>query len=216
MGIFDSILSGISSALSVNPMTAIPFTAAKAGYNYATQPSAQAVADSAMLTQQAYDWDAGYATGRTVAPLAAPAATTPGASYYTVKSGDTLSRIAAKYGTTYQQIMSWNNLKSTVIYPGDRLLIRSAAAESSFLTEQADALDQAYASGRTVLTATPKSGTYGPVGPAAPAGNVPAASGLDALEKYLPWAVGGLLVYKLFIAPKKGGGVRRAAPRRRK
>jgi len=204
MGIFDSITSAFSSAFQSNPMTMVPFTAAKYAYNYATAPSAKAVADSAYLTQEAMQWDQGYVEGRTVAPLVAPAATNyPGASYYTVKAGDTLSKIAAKFGTTYQQVMSWNGLKGTTIYPGDRLIIRSAAAESSFLTEQAAALDTAYAAGRTVLTTSPKSGAYGPVGaPAAPA----AAGGMASLEKYLPWAVGGLIAYKLFFAKKGGKG----------
>jgi LysM repeat protein len=202
MGILDA-LTNPWNALYANPLT-IPFAAAKDIYDYATAPSAKTVAESAALTQQAYEWDQGYTEGRTVAPLVAPAATTPGAGYYVVKSGDTLSRIAAKYGVTYQDIMRWNNLKGTTIYPGDRLLIRSPSSESAFLTQQAAALDSAYAQGKTVITASPTTGKYGPVGAPAPA--APAESGLASLEKYLPWAVGGLLVYKLFIAPKKGRG----------
>lgn len=42
---------------------------------------------------------------------------------YTVRSGDTLSSIAARFGTTYQAIMRANNLSDSLIVPGQRLAI---------------------------------------------------------------------------------------------
>ena len=46
---------------------------------------------------------------------------------YTVKSGDTLSAIAAKYGTTYQKIESDNGISNpNKIYPGQVLKINGA------------------------------------------------------------------------------------------
>jgi LysM repeat protein len=43
---------------------------------------------------------------------------------YVVKSGDTLSSIAAKYGTTYQAIQKENGIKNpNLIYPGQKLKI---------------------------------------------------------------------------------------------
>ena len=46
---------------------------------------------------------------------------------YTVKSGDTLSAIAAKYGTTYQKIASDNGISDpNKIYPGQVLKIKGA------------------------------------------------------------------------------------------
>lgn len=43
---------------------------------------------------------------------------------YTVKRGDTLSSIAAKYGTTYQKIAADNNISNpNLIYPGQKLII---------------------------------------------------------------------------------------------
>ena len=45
--------------------------------------------------------------------------------YYTVKSGDTLSGIAAKYGTTYQKIASLSGISNpNKIYAGQRIRIR--------------------------------------------------------------------------------------------
>ena len=44
---------------------------------------------------------------------------------YTVKSGDTLSAIAKKYGTTYQKIASDNGIANpNKIYPGQKLVIK--------------------------------------------------------------------------------------------
>lgn len=45
--------------------------------------------------------------------------------YYTVKSGDTLSAIASKYGTTYQAIAKLNGISNpNLIYAGQRLRIK--------------------------------------------------------------------------------------------
>lgn len=44
--------------------------------------------------------------------------------YYTVRSGDTLSEIASRYGTTYQQLAQINNISNpNLIYPGQVLII---------------------------------------------------------------------------------------------
>lgn len=44
---------------------------------------------------------------------------------YIVKSGDTLSSIAAKFGTTYQKIARDNNISNpNIIYPGQKLVIK--------------------------------------------------------------------------------------------
>lgn len=47
------------------------------------------------------------------------------AVYYTVKRGDTLSGIAAKYGTTVSKLVSLNNIKNAnLIYAGQKLRIK--------------------------------------------------------------------------------------------
>lgn len=47
------------------------------------------------------------------------------AQYYTVQSGDTLSNIASKYGTTYQKIAQLNGMSNpNLIYVGQKLRIK--------------------------------------------------------------------------------------------
>ncbi|WP_157055561.1 LysM peptidoglycan-binding domain-containing protein, partial [Liquorilactobacillus cacaonum] len=46
------------------------------------------------------------------------------ATVYTVKSGDSLWKLAVKYGTTVTQIKSTNNLTSDIIYVGQSLTIK--------------------------------------------------------------------------------------------
>lgn len=44
---------------------------------------------------------------------------------YTVRSGDTLSSIAARYGTSWQQLQAWNGIaNANLIYPGQNLRVR--------------------------------------------------------------------------------------------
>lgn len=42
---------------------------------------------------------------------------------YTVKKGDSLSKIANTYKVTVANLKSWNHLKSNIIYPGDKLKV---------------------------------------------------------------------------------------------
>ncbi len=43
---------------------------------------------------------------------------------YTVKSGDTLGRIAERYDCSVTELKSWNGLKGSTIYPGQKLKIK--------------------------------------------------------------------------------------------
>lgn len=46
-------------------------------------------------------------------------------TYYTVVSGDNLTKIANKYGTTVNQLVSWNNISNpNLIYPGQKLRVK--------------------------------------------------------------------------------------------
>ncbi|MFG6116532.1 LysM peptidoglycan-binding domain-containing protein [Halobacillus sp. MO56] len=53
------------------------------------------------------------------------------ATTYTVQSGDYLSKIGAKFGVSYRDIMKWNNLSSTVIHVGQKLSINGDANTST-------------------------------------------------------------------------------------
>ena len=45
--------------------------------------------------------------------------------YYTIKSGDNLSSIAKKYGTTVNQLVQWNNIKNpNLIYPNQKIRVK--------------------------------------------------------------------------------------------
>lgn len=57
-------------------------------------------------------------------------ASTASASTYTVKAGDSLSKIASKYGVSYKTVMKWNGLKNTTIHKGQKLSIKDGKKNS--------------------------------------------------------------------------------------
>lgn len=50
---------------------------------------------------------------------------------YTVKSGDNLSKIAAAHGISLTNLMKWNNLNTTLIFPGDKLYVSKQKSSSN-------------------------------------------------------------------------------------
>lgn len=54
----------------------------------------------------------------------------PAPTYYTVQSGDTLSGIATKYGTTIDQLKAWNKLSSSTIQPGQKLVVKGGTSSA--------------------------------------------------------------------------------------
>ena len=66
-----------------------------------------------------------------------PARTTATGSTHTVRRGETLSRIAARYGTSWQQLASANGLRNpNLIHPGQRLVIRRGSANTAHYNSQ--------------------------------------------------------------------------------
>lgn len=57
----------------------------------------------------------------------APSSTTT----YTVKSGDTLSKIGSQYGVSYQTLMEWNKLSSTLIQIGQKLVVKGSTTSAT-------------------------------------------------------------------------------------
>lgn len=95
------------AAVAVAALSAIALTAAPAG---ATLP------DQAHLSQTQFTTESGCAS-------------------YTVRSGDWLSRIAARYGISWQRLAAMNNLSNpNLIFPGQRLQLCGAAASGNTST----------------------------------------------------------------------------------
>lgn len=57
-------------------------------------------------------------------------AAAPTTASYTVRSGDSLGRIAQRHGVTVSQLRAWNNLRSSRIYPGQTLALRGGSNQS--------------------------------------------------------------------------------------
>lgn len=67
-----------------------------------------------------------------VADTAPDAGAAQGVTVYTVKKGDTLSQIAAKYGTTYQAIAAYNGIKNpNAIRVGQKIKIPASTAPAT-------------------------------------------------------------------------------------
>jgi LysM repeat protein len=80
------------------------------------------------------------ASGNTAAPTGmSPTAASGGEEMYTVKSGDTLSKIAKAHGTTIKAIESENNLTTTKITVGQKLKIPAKGAAATPAPEPATA-----------------------------------------------------------------------------
>lgn len=100
--------------------------------------------------------------GSPTTAAAAPSASFGGAeTVYTVKSGDTLSKIAKMYGTTYKAIQSANGLATTHIKVGQKLKIPSKAEPASVAPAPAPApvMDTAPAPALPPVSTPPSSTT---------------------------------------------------------
>ncbi|HPR58210.1 MAG TPA: LysM peptidoglycan-binding domain-containing protein [Bacteroidales bacterium] len=53
------------------------------------------------------------------------------AQIHIVKKGETLGGIAHRYNTSVSRIQSWNNLRTTMIHPGQKLVVRSSTPISN-------------------------------------------------------------------------------------
>ena len=78
----------------------------------------------------------------TVPTVAKPKANTPSgktttAKTYKVVSGDNLSKIAAKHKVTVANLLTWNNLKSTMIYPNQVLNVSNSSSTTQPITSPA-------------------------------------------------------------------------------
>ncbi|RWZ60350.1 LysM peptidoglycan-binding domain-containing protein [Halobacillus fulvus] len=82
----------------------------------------------------------------------APSQSSSSASSYTVKSGDTLWSISQQFGITVDQLMAWNNLSSTLIYPGQQFAVQGQAAAAPATSQSSNS-----SSSQTTQTSTSSS-----------------------------------------------------------
>lgn len=75
------------------------------------------------------------------------------AKVYTVKSGDTLWEIAVRHGVTVTNLRKWNNLKTDVIYPGQKLDITGNGESTGGNTSEAPSADVSYDVNELINTA---------------------------------------------------------------
>lgn len=81
------------------------------------------------------------------------------ATTYKVKSGDSLSKIASAHGITLSNLMQWNDLDSTLIYPNDVLAVSNAStAVKPTKTETKPAATETAVKPASTSTYTVKSG----------------------------------------------------------
>lgn len=78
------------------------------------------------------------------------------ATTYTVKSGDSLSAIASNHGVSVNNLMSWNNLSSTLIFPGNKLAIKESAKKSSSNNSNSNASSSTQSSSGTSSSSNTK------------------------------------------------------------
>lgn len=75
--------------------------------------------------------------------------TTSGDTVYTVKAGDTLSAIAAKYGTTYQKLASYNGIANpNIIRVGQKIKIPSSGTSSTTTLKSVEVVAKEVIAGR--------------------------------------------------------------------
>ncbi|MFG6148774.1 LysM peptidoglycan-binding domain-containing protein [Halobacillus sp. B23F22_1] len=64
-------------------------------------------------------------------------------STYTVESGDTLYQIGQEFGVSVDNLMNWNGLSGSLIYPGDKLSVSGQASSDAPQTEEASSNESA-------------------------------------------------------------------------
>lgn len=58
-------------------------------------------------------------------------ASTRSTTTYTVKAGDSLSKIGNQYGVSSKTLMEWNNLSSTLIHVGQKLIVKGSTTSTT-------------------------------------------------------------------------------------
>ena len=99
----DQIYSGIVDYINSNPIQV-------ADANFQITPSNHSLSDFEEISET---------TSNTISN------TTQATQFHTVRSGDTLLKIASRYGISLKQLKQWNNLKNNIAAKGKRLRVSS-------------------------------------------------------------------------------------------
>lgn len=145
VGIYASDISGFKDRLDISRLRDYVWWVARYGsepqyvkeygmWQYSSTGSVSGINGSVDMNHCYVDYTAiiidakknGYGDGTATKPAApsTPSANPPTESTYTVKAGDTLSGIAARYGTTYQSLAAINGISNpNLIHPGQVLKV---------------------------------------------------------------------------------------------
>ena len=100
---------------------------------YATDPSYNAKLNNVITAYNLTQYDTPSSGGNTGGGIVNPG--TGGSNnqsgtntYYTVKSGDTLNKIAAQYGVSVANLRSWNGISGDLIFVGQKLIVKKGAS----------------------------------------------------------------------------------------
>ncbi|WP_053482388.1 NlpC/P60 family protein [Lysinibacillus sp. FJAT-14745] len=87
-----------------------------------------------MKKNKKYRWGLKLATLALSSSVLFSTIDTASAATHTVKSGDSLWKIANQYGVTYQTLMKWNNLSSSTIRVGQKLNLNTSLKSATIST----------------------------------------------------------------------------------
>src|SRR5699024_3753501 len=73
---------------------------------------------------------------------------------YTVKSGDSVWKIANDHGISMNQLIEWNNIKNNFVYPGQQLIVSNGGSSSSTTTNTGNASSSSNNAGSTAASGT--------------------------------------------------------------
>ena len=73
---------------------------------------------------------------------------------YTVKSGDSVWKIANDHGISMNQLIQWNNIKNNFVYPGQQLIVSNGGSSSSTTTNTGNASSNSNNAGSAAVSGT--------------------------------------------------------------